>query len=194
MILNKKQIEELILKSPPMITGYVDLETQLQPSGLDLTAGIVRQFESAGEIDFDNSQRQLSRLFEYPFFQDDHRTFLEQGVYSIIVNEKFRIPTHITAFTTSRSSVQSCGAFVPRGFFDPGFIGDGRVMLVVPNKHGIWLRPNARICQMEFHSIDETEAYNGIYQRKDGCDILAEEKEAMKYPEFLYPNNPNKEA
>jgi len=162
MILNKKQILERLNHNPPIVSNIRDIKTQIQPAGLDLTLKEIYMFMSGGCIDFDNSCRFLSDTMKLGM-ESATKYFIPKGVYHILLNETFNIPTDIVAFTTSRSSLQRCGATIYRGFFDPGFNGKGMVLLNVLNPSGITLFKDARICQMEFHIIDKTDGYNGIY-------------------------------
>lgn len=75
----------------------------------------------------------------------------------------FNMPLDIVGLTISRSSIQRCGCSIEQGFFDPGYIGGGLILLNVFND-GLYLKQDARICQMAFHLINPTESYNGAYQ------------------------------
>lgn len=61
MILNKQEILSRINNKPPMVSNIKDINLQLQPAGLDLSLKNVFVFNSAGCIDFDNSERVLSK-------------------------------------------------------------------------------------------------------------------------------------
>ena len=56
------------------------------------------------------------------------------------------------------------GAFTQNGVWDAGFSGKGEFILVVQNDKGIKVKENARIIQLVFFRVDETESYNGIYK------------------------------
>ena len=36
-VLSREQLHQLILGDPPLLTAYLDLDSQLQPNGFDLT-------------------------------------------------------------------------------------------------------------------------------------------------------------
>ena len=55
-MLNKKEIEQLI-KEKNLVENYIELDKQLTPNGFDLTVDKVIEFDSAGDIDFSNSER-----------------------------------------------------------------------------------------------------------------------------------------
>jgi len=51
VLLNKDEIRALI-EEQGLISNYVDLDTQLQPGGFDLTLREVHSFASGGSVDF----------------------------------------------------------------------------------------------------------------------------------------------
>jgi dUTP pyrophosphatase len=55
-MLNIEEIRRLI-EDQGLIREYVDLETQLQPSGFDLSLKEVREFSGSGSADFSNEER-----------------------------------------------------------------------------------------------------------------------------------------
>lgn len=167
MMLNKSEILTRIATNPPMVTDLIDLNTQIQPAGLDLTIKNIFSWKSSGTLDFDNSQRILSEKHPIPPVRTKVAKvyYLPKGSYQIEHNEQFNIPTDVVAFTISRSSLQRCGCAVLQGCYDPGYSGPGFTLLEVNNPHGLYLYNNARICQMNFYTTKHTEAYNGIYQK-----------------------------
>lgn len=165
MILNKKQIEERLSHNPPMVSNLMDKTVQLQTTGLDLTVKTISKWESAGHLDFDNSKRKLSAKHTLtPREGGDY--YLVPGSYQIEVNELFNMPLDIVGKTVSRSSLQRCGCAIWEGYFDPGFVGNGVILLAVANRNGLFMSQNARICQMIFYLTEKTESYNGVYKNK----------------------------
>lgn len=161
MILNKQEIKSRLDFNPAMVTNIKDINLQLQPAALDLTVKSVFKFLGMGYLDFDNTRRLIPEKCQQKLECGFH---LDPGVYQIEVNELFNMPLDVVGTTVSRSSLQRCGCAILQGYFDPGFIGKGVVLLNVLNKSGLFLYENARICQMVFHTINETESYNGSYQ------------------------------
>jgi deoxycytidine triphosphate deaminase len=45
-LLSRKDIEELLLCSPPLVEGLVDRAQQIQPNGIDLTLRSISLFSS----------------------------------------------------------------------------------------------------------------------------------------------------
>ncbi|MDD5453873.1 MAG: deoxyuridine 5'-triphosphate nucleotidohydrolase [Candidatus Ratteibacteria bacterium] len=167
MILNKNQIAKRILNDPPMVDNIIDLNVQLQPTGLDLTVKKIYKWASAGELDFDNSRRILSEKVEIELDKNGWYQ-LAPGSYQIEVNELFNMPLDVAGETIFWSSLQRCGAAIETGFFDPGYIGKGVCLLIVSNKYGLYLSENARVCQIIFHETEKTEGYNGVYHKNGG--------------------------
>jgi dUTP pyrophosphatase len=168
-MLNHYQIEKLI-KEQGLITGYLDLETQLTPNGFDLTVGSIFEFETDGAIDFSNKERILPDVRELepqkldP--QDKHGWWqLKKGAYKIKTNETVKLPNFLTGIAFPRSTLLRMGAYTQTGVWDAGFQGKSEFILLVENLQGISVKQNARIVQLLFMGMDEAErGYEGVYQ------------------------------
>ncbi|MCX5716502.1 MAG: hypothetical protein NTV07_06620 [Candidatus Omnitrophica bacterium] len=57
-MLNREQIEALI-KERALVSGFIDLTTQLTPNGFDLTAAQICEFDEEGAVDFSNKERKV---------------------------------------------------------------------------------------------------------------------------------------
>jgi deoxycytidine triphosphate deaminase len=55
-------------------------------------------------------------------------------------------------------------AFTHHGVWDAGFSGRGEFILSVENPKGIEIKQNARLAQLIFLNVNETEEYQGIYK------------------------------
>ena len=166
-MLNKAQIRELIEKKN-LLTRYMNLEVQLTPNGFDLTAGEIFTFEKAGEIDFSNKERIIPECVTLvPQKKEAGDKFgwwhLAPGAYKVRTNETVNLPTDMAACAFPRSSLLRVGAFVQNGVWDSGFSGRSEFVLAVGNPGGLKLKQNARIIQLVFFTISETEAYKGMY-------------------------------
>jgi len=164
-MLNSKAIKQLI-EELQLITGYIDLEKQLQPAGFDLSLKEVHAYWGAGAIDFDNKERKLAatRLLKP---SSDRWYTLPQGCYMIVYNEAVKMPLNIVALARSRSTVLRNAAAVETAVWDPGYQGRSSSLLVVHNPQGIRLRQDARVAQLVFYSVDEVEkGYSGVYQNE----------------------------
>ena len=167
-MLNKYEIKELITKKG-LVESYINLDKQLTPNGFDLTVDKIFEFVSSGALDFSNDERVLPEVKEISpkkINPDDKYGWwqLKKGVYKIRTNETINMPTNLTALAFSRTSVLRMGAFTQHGVWDAGFKGKSEFVLIVENPQGIRLKQNARIAQLVFLNVDETESYNGIYQ------------------------------
>jgi dUTP pyrophosphatase len=168
-MLNREELEELILKNN-LITGYIDLKSQLTPNGFDLTVEKVFEFEEAGALDFSNKERQMPQVKEIlaqKRKQDDKFGWwqLNKGIYKLRSNETVNLTCDLMALAFSRTSLLRMGAFTQHGVWDAGFQGRSEFVLVVDNPAGIRIKQNARVAQMVFLRINQTgEGYNGIYQ------------------------------
>ena len=166
-ILAKSDIHRLLQQKPPLIEGWVDLEQQVQPNGIDLTLREVALLQSPGRIAVADSQRQVSDLAPLVF---DGLGFIDlmPGAYIITYNEIVHLPKNVMALATPRSSLLRCGVTVNTAVWDAGYSGRSQSLLVVYNPHGFRLQRNARIVQLVFWRLTQkTEGYRGAYQREN---------------------------
>jgi dUTP pyrophosphatase len=169
-MLNREEILALIEKQG-LVSGYVDLQTQLTPNGFDLTVSSICVFAGAGSLDFSNKERVLpavkplqaktkKRADQYGWWE------LEPGAYKVVTNETVRLPKDLIGIAFTRSSLLRMGAFTQNGVWDAGFNGTSEFILQVVNPKGMRIKQNARIIQLMFTKINETmTGYNGIYQQ-----------------------------
>jgi dUTP pyrophosphatase len=164
-MLNSSEIRQLI-EDGPLITDYIDLDRQLQPTGFDLSLSEVLAYVDGGSVDFSNVERVIPKTTPLGPDQDGWYS-LRQGCYIIVYNEVVRIPLDIVALARSRSTVLRNGAAVETAVWDPGYQGRSSSLLVVHNPHGIRLKRDARVAQLVFFRIEEVgKGYDGIFQRE----------------------------
>ena len=163
-ILSKEDIHRLLQQEPPLIEGWIDLEEQVQPNGVDLTLREVALPQSPGKIAVADSQRLVSDLAPLVF---DGLGFIDlmPGAYIITYNEIVHLPRNIMALATPRSSLLRCGVTINTAVWDAGYSGRSQSLMVVYNPQGFRLQRNARIVQLVFFQLtQETEGYQGAYQ------------------------------
>ncbi len=171
-MLNRQEIEKLIVEKN-LVEEYIDLNTQLTPNGFDLTAAGIFEFESRGQLDFSNKQRQLPECGEVVCVKEKNEDKfgwwdLKKGIYKVKTNEKINLPNWLIALAFCRTSLLRMGASTLHGVWDAGFKGKGEFILVVDNPFGLKLKQNARIAQLIFMKMNETaQGYEGIYQHKE---------------------------
>jgi dUTP pyrophosphatase len=139
-------------------------ESQVQPCGIDLSVREIHSLSDAGEIDFDNSKRRISRSGRMEFAEG--RLHLPQGCYKIVYNEYVEIPLDCAGFGYPRSSLLRCGADVRCAVWDPGYHGRSESLLLVHNPHGIVLHKDAKVMQLVFVRLEEEakKGYEGKYK------------------------------
>ncbi|MBA7699116.1 dCTP deaminase, dUMP-forming [subsurface metagenome] len=163
-ILSRQDIRRLLQQEPPLIEGYINLEKQLQPHGIDLTLREIALPQSAGKIAINDSQRLVSDLAPLVF---DGLDFIDliPGAYIVTFNEVVHLPQNIMALARPRSSLLRCGVTVNTAVWDAGYSGRSQSLMVVYNPQGFRLQRNARIVQIIFFKLtEETEGYHGAYQ------------------------------
>jgi len=163
-VLDQRAIRRLLRQEPPLVEGLIDLETQIQPNGIDLTLREIALFQTAGTIAASNRQRQVSVLAPLMF---DGLGFIDlmPGAYLVTYNEVVHLPTNVMALARPRSSLLRCGVTMHTAVWDAGYSGRSQSLMVVYNPTGFRLQKNARIVQLVFFQLaGETEGYHGAYQ------------------------------
>jgi len=164
MVLNKKDIQAYIDKSPPLVDLLTDPDTQIQPNGVDLTLDRIFLLNGPGKIDFSNEKRQLpeKKILEY---NPEGFIVLKPGAYGVSFKEIVNLPNHIMALGRPRSSLIRMGAAVVTAVWDAGYCGRSEALLTIHHQEGVCIYENARLLQLVFFQLtDKTQAYNGIYQ------------------------------
>ncbi len=163
-VLSKQDIYQLLQKQPPLIEGYINLEEQLQPNGIDLTLREVAMLQSPGKITVSDQQRLISDLA--PLVFDGLGSIdLLPGAYVITYNEVVHLPNNVMALARPRSSLLRCGVTVDTAVWDAGYSGRSQSLMIVYNPQGFRLERGARIIQLVFLRLTQaTEGYRGAYQ------------------------------
>jgi dUTP pyrophosphatase len=166
-VLSKTDIQRLIRAVPPLVENYLDLESQLQPNGIDVTVRDIARLQSSGTIAVDNANRQLSSLTPLEFDRQGY-VDLTSGPYLITLNEIVNLPNNVMALSRPRSSLLRCGVTIETAVWDAGYSGRSQSLLVVHNSSGFRLQRNSRVLQLIFFFLTgETEGYKGKYQREN---------------------------
>jgi len=163
-VLSRQDIQRLLQQEPPLVEGYLDLDTQVQPNGFDLTVREIALPQTSGRITVSDTQRVVSDLAPLVF---DGLGFIElmPGSYIITYNEIVHLPNNVMALARPRSSLLRCGVNVDTAVWDAGYSGRSVSLMVVHNPRGFRLQRNARIVQLFFFQLTgETEGYSGSYQ------------------------------
>lgn len=168
VLLSSNELKKLMKITPPLVENAVDLETQIQPNGLELTLKEIKTIEGIGAVDFDNSERKLpgGRLLK---FDDEGWVQLPAGIYKVLFNEVVNIPKNLAAIAKPRSTLIRCGVTLETAVWDAGYRGRSESMLVVYNQAGFRLKKDARIMQLLFYTLESQvkKGYSGIYQNEN---------------------------
>ncbi len=166
-VLSANDIRKLIDRDPPLVEGYLDLETQVQPNGFDITLRDIFRLQNPGQIAVDNAERIVSELSPLEF---DGSGFinLESGIYSITYNEIVHLPNNVMALARPRSSLLRCGVSVGTAVWDAGYSGRSESLFNVYHPAGFRVQKNARVVQFVFFRLTgDTEGYSGTYQNEN---------------------------
>lgn len=151
---------------PPLLSGLVDPETQIQMNGVDLTLAEVSRFGAGpGRVDFDNRSRRIpapDRISP----DDDGVYRLAAGPYWVRYNEVVNIPSDAFAMGRTRSSLLRSGAQIGTALWDSGYRGRSGSLLTVHHPDGLELVGGARIVQLIFFQLASPaeRTYSGAYQ------------------------------
>lgn len=150
------------------VVDMVDPQVQVQICGVDLTLRSIERFMTAGAVDFDNREREVSKT-EKIDFDDGGWASLDPGAYLVTFNEAVSIPKDIAALARPRSSLLRSGATVETALWDPGYRGRSQSLLVVFNPGGLRLKRNARLIQLAFYRLTgpSEKGYEGAYQNEN---------------------------
>ena len=170
MTLNRSQLKKRI-QEDELISNFIDLETQLQPAGFDVTVKEIHRFKDSGKLDFSNDEREIPESKKVEAVRKDENDDygwwkLEKGVYKVVMNEKVDIPENLSGYAFPRSSLLRMGCTIDNAVWDAGYTGTGSFLLTVNNEKGVEIKENARVNQLIFERIDSTEGYSGKYHEE----------------------------
>jgi dUTP pyrophosphatase len=163
-VLSRQDIHRLLQQEPPLVEGYLDLETQVQPNGIDLTLREISMLQTPGRIAVSNDQRLVSDLAPLVF---DGLDFIDlmPGIYTVTYNEIVHLPNNVMALGRPRSSLLRCGVTIDTAVWDAGYSGRSESLMIVYHPQGFRLQRNARVLQLVFFQLTrDTEGYRGTYQ------------------------------
>lgn len=162
--MSREQLRVLIAGDRPILMDFIDLESQLQPNGFDVTLREVSRFRGAGTIGQYTEDRVLPEL-EALSFGEDGWIRLPPGAYHILYNEAIDIPPSLMALGRPRSSLGRSGVTIHTAVWDAGYRGRSTSLLAVLNPEGFRVQRNARVMQLVFFglTIPSTTGYTGQY-------------------------------
>ena len=164
MILGKTELTELL---DSLAKNAVDINSQLQVNGLELTARSVETFKGPGRIGFSNDDRALPQTMPMEWGEDGW-LFLKKGSYKVIFNEIVSIPADVCAIGLPRSSLLRMGVSLHTAVWDAGYTGRSEALLVVYNEEGFYLKKDARVLQLLFMRLGSAqEGYKGRYMNEN---------------------------
>jgi dUTP pyrophosphatase len=164
-VLSAEQIRDKIMGQPALVSGYLDLEAQLQPNGFDLTLADVSKYVGPGTIAQHNADRVLPELTALDPDLDGFYA-LSLGAYHIAYNETVQFPNDLMALGRPRSSLNRSGVTINSAVWDCGYHGRSTSMLVVANSYGFRIERGARLFQLVFFGLSRATitGYSGTYQ------------------------------
>jgi len=166
-VLGRAALLARLAADPPLLRDLADVDTQVQPHGVDLRLDSVWRLRSAGALRRDRPGTPARALPEREplAFDADGALHLAPGAYLVRFVETVHLPDDVMALARPRSSLLRCGAALHTAVWDAGYVGRSEALLSVGNPHGLDVEREARICQMVFFLLDAPVAgYAGAYQ------------------------------
>lgn len=166
MILNEVKIKELI-ENHNLVSNYIDLEKQLQPTSFDLTLEEIYRFNPhyIGEVSFNEKQIAPTELINPKGVRNKYWELEGNTTYKFKINETIKLPNSISAMTTQRSTLMRSGVMVNVGWWDAGYHGSGYSTLIVNHPKGFRIYKDARVINMVFMETQPVfKIYSGSYQ------------------------------
>lgn len=165
-VLSREQLRTAIVdEERPLISDWLDLDSQLQPNGFDLTLRDIQLFRGKGGIGASSADRTLPDLA--PLSSDERGWFaLAPGIYHVLNNEVVDIPPHLMALGRPRSSLGRSGVTIHTAVWDAGYRGRSTSLLSVLNPEGFRVQRDARVMQLVFFRLAAAtkSGYRGRYQ------------------------------
>ncbi|MGH2617499.1 MAG: deoxyuridine 5'-triphosphate nucleotidohydrolase [Thermomicrobiales bacterium] len=163
--LGREELLDRIHGIPPLISGYLSIDDQLQPNGFDLSLAEVGTFDGSGAIGRANASRKLPDVRSMPFDASGWLA-LAPGPYQIVFNETVDLPNGLMALGRPRSSLCRVGATIVTAVWDAGYTGRSTALLVVENPAGIRVERDARLMQLVVFTLNvpTVRGYDGAYQ------------------------------
>ena len=163
--LNREEIASLVESRGPLIENYVDLESQLQPNGFDLSLLEVARFSEPGQLGASDADRRISSITPLNFDADGWLN-LTLGPYLVTFNEVVNLPPDLMALGRPRSSLLRSGVALHTAVWDAGYRGRSQSLLTVHHPEGFRLQRDARLAQLVFFRLSNLpeQGYQGRYQ------------------------------
>ena len=163
--LNREEISRLVGAANPLVEHYVNLESQLQPNGFDLTLREVATYKSPGQLGASDDGRILSEVQSLPFDEDGWLS-LAEGAYLVSFNEIVYLPPDLMALGRPRSSLLRSGVSLHTAVWDAGYRGRSQSLLTVHHPGGFRLQRDVRLAQLVFFRLatPPERGYQGRYQ------------------------------
>ncbi|ABR56948.1 deoxycytidine triphosphate deaminase, putative [Methanococcus aeolicus Nankai-3] len=141
-------------------------DAQIQQCGIDLRVGKIFKLNGDGALDYTNEKRELPDQIEIFNSDKDNKIILKEGIYTVQIADKVKIPNNMAGFAYPRSSLLRMGATIYTAVHDPGYEGAPTYLLQVFNP--ITIYNDARIAQIVYIECSSVNGeYEGIYNEKN---------------------------
>lgn len=162
-ILSDNDIRKLCKQDPPLLKDFLDFETQLQPTGFDVTVRNIVRLQGNAQIGGPYHNKVAT---EISIKKKDGYYKVKPGMYIVYINEYTSFPNELMGMVFPRSTLFRAGGILQSGVWDGGFCGRGRLGLLVQGVDELLIEHNCPIAQMVFFrsaNVEEGFKYNEFY-------------------------------
>lgn len=153
MILSDRELKEYLKSGRLKVDNLEDLETQIQPSGIDLRLGNTFRVFKNMSIPYIDTKAPIEGYTEPVEMQDDKPFIIHPGEFILgTTKEYIKVPSDLVGMIDGRTSIGRLGVSIhtTSAGLNPGW--EGFLTLEISNvgKLPVALYPGMRICKVTF--------------------------------------------
>lgn len=153
-VLGDVEIRALCKNDPPLISDFLNFESQLQSTGFDITVKRITRLHGTAALGEGKHSRVAAEQAVEPA---EGKYLLTPGAYLVYINEYTAIPNDIMGLVFARSTLFRSGGMLETGIWDGGFRGRGMLGLYVMGVETLYVDVQAPIAQITFFRTGQVE-------------------------------------
>lgn len=153
MILSDRDIKQYLQEGKIKIENLENLDTQLQPSGVDLRLGNTFRIFKCMTIPFIDTKSPIEGYTEAIVVEDDKPFIIHPGEFVLGTTKEFiKVPSDLAGMVDGRSSLGRLGISIHTTStgLNPGWEGFFTLEIVNVGKVPVAIYPGMRICKVSF--------------------------------------------
>lgn len=146
-----------LIATENMISGYISLDSQLQPAGFDVSLSHVKVIDDMRP----HSLAEAKSAFNNSKIVDLSEPLQPLKPYLLITNEMFTMPDDVSGDCRTRSTLTRVSIVLGSGMIDPGYVGHLSFSMI--STLPVILHHGDQIVQVTFERHERTFKYHGQY-------------------------------